>query len=194
MAISLIHGPSGSGKTNRVIRTVVLSERYNLKTIVIKPHIFNVPPERVIKKDGIPAVTENVYIWGLDIVNIEEQLTFVLVEDAQFMSKAEIHTILDTFPNISNNIVFYGPREDYAGEPFESIDYLLENKKELLDVDTPMEVKCSMCKTKVATKTQRLINGVPAGFGPRVFMTDFVKHVPVCEDCYIHPAELGGRA
>jgi len=193
MAISLIYGPSGSGKTYRLVRTYILAGRYNLTAIVIKPRLYDARfNTREILYENDIKITENVYILGEDRIPQDVHYDFILVENTQFMSIPEIHTILDTYAVLSNNVVFYGTPQDYAGVPFPAVKYLLDNKNELLDVTEELTAKCYACKKPGATLTQRLINGVPATITPEIFIEPFVKHVPACEQCYTSPEEILG--
>ena len=185
MAISLIYGPSGSGKTDRLLRTYTLAQRYNLDTIIIKPRLDDYCSK-------IPATIENVYTLGEDAIPQDRHYGFVLVEDTQFLSVPEVHTILDTYAPLSNNVIFYGVLHTYNNETFESVAYLLDNKDDLLDITEELHVRCAVCKEKEATYTQRLINGLPATYTPVVFVKPFVKHIPVCKDCYVSPEEMVG--
>lgn len=186
MAIALIHGPSGSGKTDRLVRTYMLAKRYNLDVIVIKPHI---PGYESRLPEGLK---EDVYTLGVDIIPQNKRYGFILVEDVQFFSIPEIHTLLDTYVALTNNLVFYGVQHTYAGLPFESVDYLLNHKNELLDITEELRVRCAQCNQEIAVKTQRLINGFPATHTPVVFIKPFVKHIPVCNKCYVSPEEIIG--
>ena len=191
--ISLIYGPSGSGKTYRLIRAYILADRYNQKAIIIKPKLPN--PElntRTIEYDGEVQITENVFILGEDVIPRETRYNFLLVENVQFLSPVEIHTILDTYSSVSDNIVFYGTPHNYAGVPFPSVQYLLDNRDTLLDVVEKLPAKCYRCKAPNAEKTQRLINGIPAPITPEIFIEDFVVHKPACDKCYVSPEEVSG--
>ena len=214
--IVTIVGPSGSGKTSMLIRQVSLAQTYGFKYVIIKPKVSVDGYHYDIRLMGRPVIPrEEIIVWGEDELP-DENIDFVFVEDAQFFSVEEIKALLDKFGELATKreseayqkrrrkgktsaaeyhakILFYLTPEDYMGEKFEVTDMLMS--EDYVDFVLRRQVRCYMCETRQATKTQRLINEIPASLGtPRLFFDDkIVKHVPVCEQCYKHPSEVEFR-
>lgn len=191
MAISLIYGPTKSGKTKRLVRAYILAGRYNLDTIIIKPHVLYEGYKSHEVSYSSVQVRQDIFVLGIDLIPLDKKYSFILVEDVHLFSIPEVHTILENLSPRSNNIVFYGLLKDFANQYFETTKYLLDRKRELLDNIEELTAKCSVCGKQVAKNTQRLINGIPAPITtPRIFLDEFVEHKPVCDECYVDPSKL----
>jgi len=60
----------------------------------------------------------------------------VLVDEAQFLSKAQVLQLTDIADILGLPVLAYGLRSDYMGEPFEGSKYLLALAEELIEIKT----------------------------------------------------------
>ncbi len=66
--------------------------------------------------------------------NLESPLHCVLVDEAQFLTKEQVHQLGEITDELNVPVLAYGIRTDFQGEPFEGSKYLLawaDNLKEL---------------------------------------------------------------
>jgi thymidine kinase len=66
--------------------------------------------------------------------DVESPLHCVLVDEAQFLSKEQVHQLGEVTDELNIPVLCYGLRTDFQGEPFEGSKYLLswaDNLKEL---------------------------------------------------------------
>ena len=67
-------------------------------------------------------------------VDLDSPLHCVLVDEAQFLSKEQVHQLGEVTDELNIPVLAYGLRTDFQGEPFEGSKYLLswaDNLKEL---------------------------------------------------------------
>jgi len=63
-------------------------------------------------------------------------LKCVLIDEAQFLSKAQVHQLTDITLQCQIPVLAYGIRTDFQGEPFEGSQYLLAWADELIEIKT----------------------------------------------------------
>ncbi len=60
----------------------------------------------------------------------------VLVDEAQFLSKTQVHQLTEITDELNIPVLAYGLRSDFRGEPFEGSQYLLAWAEELSEIKT----------------------------------------------------------
>ncbi len=98
----------------------------------------------------------------------------VLVDEAQFLSKAQVWQLSEVVDNLRIPVLCYGLRTDFRGELFEGSQYLLAWADELSEIKT-------ICHTgKKATMTVRVDdNGYAVQDGPQVEIGGNERYVSV---------------
>lgn len=66
----------------------------------------------------------------------EQAVRCVLVDEAQFLSKAQVHQLTDVVDQLAIPVLAYGLRTDFRGELFEGAMYLLAWADELCELKT----------------------------------------------------------
>jgi len=98
----------------------------------------------------------------------------VLVDEAQFLSKAQVWQVSDVVDRLRIPVLAYGLRTDFRGEPFEGSQYLLAWADELAEIKT-------ICHTgKKATMVVRVDeHGRAVTEGPQVQIGGNERYVSV---------------
>jgi thymidine kinase len=66
----------------------------------------------------------------------DHRLACVLVDEAQFLTKAQVRQLSDVADTCRLPVLTYGIRTDFRGEPFEGSKYLLAWAEELIEIKT----------------------------------------------------------
>lgn len=108
------------------------------------------------------------------IVVNNEELTCVLVDEAQFLTKEQVWQLTDIVDQLNIVVIAYGLRSDYQGEPFEGSTYLMTLADRIEELKTICEFgdKASM--------NMRLLNGEPIFQGEQVQIGGNESYLPVC--------------
>ena len=108
------------------------------------------------------------------IVVNNEELTCVLVDEAQFLTKEQVWQLTDIVDQLNIVVIAYGLRSDYQGEPFEGSTYLMTLADRIEELKTICEFgdKASM--------NMRLLNGEPTFQGEQVQIGGNESYLPVC--------------
>lgn len=99
----------------------------------------------------------------------------VLVDEAQFLTPAQIEDLrrITTKPGVP--VICYGLRTDFQTRLFPGAQRLME----LADTIEEVKVTCQYCAKK-ATFNLRLANGAPTLDGPQIQLGADEQYVPVC--------------
>lgn len=125
--------------------TALLQSSYNyiergLRTLVMSPSLDDRYGEgKVTSRIGISAnatvFTQNADIYAMvEEENKANRLDCVLIDEAQFLTRAQVFDLCKICDELSIPVLAYGLRTDFRGEPFEGSKYLLawaDNLKEL---------------------------------------------------------------
>lgn len=109
-----------------------------------------------------------------DDIAAHGDLHCVLVDEAQFLTKAQVWQLSEVVDNLRIPVLCYGLRTDFRGELFEGSQYLLAWADELSEIKT-------ICHTgKKATMTVRVDdNGYAVQDGPQVEIGGNERYVSV---------------
>lgn len=158
--IEVICGCMFAGKTEELIKRIKVLQYAKKNVVAIKPSI-----DDRYSKDMIASHAGNlckcICVDTKDLKIIEdlvddEKVDAVVIEEIQFFD----YKIVDICERLANNkkrVIVAGLDTDFKGDPFEVTAALL-SKAEFI---TKLSAVCCVCGAP-ATKTQRLINGLPA--------------------------------
>ena len=125
--------------------TALLQSSYNYKergmnTLVLAPMLDDrYGAGKVTSRIGIAAEAtvfrreDNLYAL-VEGQHVNETLHCVLIDEAQFLTRAQVFELSDVTDKLNIPVLAYGLRTDFQGEPFEGSKYLLawsDNLKEL---------------------------------------------------------------
>ena len=174
-----------SGKTLDLIRTAHNYEENGYKVIILKPSIDTKGEAYIESRVGLKRKVN--YLIGKEdnitntIANELDNLTCILVDEAQFLSKKQIDELFLITKVFNISVICYGLRLNFMMEAFEGSKRLLEIAEELEELKT-------ICKCgNVARYVGRKVSGDYVTFGEEVVIdgTNDIEYVPLCGDCYL---------
>lgn len=178
-------GAMGCGKTRKLQGDYFSKIEDNFETIIMKPVIDKKADDKTLARDGkelrVDLLIEpdtNVYLLIANYL-IEHNLDFILIDEAQFLSKRQIEELSDVVDILGINVICYGLRTDFRGE-------LFEGSKRLFEMADPIEAitrQCSCGNNK--TYNMRLANGVPIFSGEQIAIDGIdATYQSLCRKCY----------
>ena len=169
--IEVISGCMFAGKTEELIRRINVLSYAKKNIIVFKPKIDNRYSDSEIVSHSGAKVPCLVVEKAQDILKkIEADTEVVAIDEVQFFDKdiVEVCEYLD---------------KDFRGESFGVMPELLTRAEFV----TKLTAVCAKCGAP-ATRTQRLVNGKPAGFeDPIVMVGADESYEPRCRHCHQVP-------
>lgn len=102
------------------------------------------------------------------------------IDEVQFFSE-DIIGVIDTLAYKGVRVISAGLDTDFLGRPFGPMGELLA----IADRATKLSAVCMKCRSREATRSQRLIDGKPARENSPVVMVGAGEHYEArCRDCY----------
>tara|TARA_R100001509_G_scaffold100546_1_gene58785 strand:+ start:2463 stop:3092 length:630 start_codon:yes stop_codon:yes gene_type:complete len=104
----------------------------------------------------------------------DKKLSCVLIDESQFLTKAQVWQLTDVVDYLNIDVICYGLRSDYQGEPFEGSTYLMTLSDEIEELKTICEYgdKTSM--------NMRMLDGKPIFRGSQIHIAADDSYTPVC--------------
>ena len=159
-----------SNYRERGMRTLILTPRIDERAgagVVASRIGLTAPARAFVADDDLLAMTR-------DDIATHGALGCVLVDEAQFLSKAQVWQLSDVVDCLGVPVLAYGLRTDFRGELFEGSQYLLAWADNLVELKT-------ICHTgKKATMVVRVDGeGVALTAGPQVEIGGNERYVSV---------------
>jgi thymidine kinase len=171
--------------------TIMLQSSYNYKergmdTILLLPKIdTRYGVGKVASRIGLEAEAHafakefDLYKHVKEAVKKNSNIKCVLVDEAQFLTKAQVQQLADITDDLNIPVLAYGLRTDFMGEPFEGSKYLLAW------ADTLIEVKTICHCGKKATMNIRMDEkGRALREGEQVEIGGNERYIAVCRKHY----------
>lgn len=163
--IEVICGSMFCGKTEELIRRVRRAIIAGQKIKVFKPSLDH--------RYGIQNITSHTgqTIAALPVASSEDILeqansdtTAAAIDEAQFFDEGLVQ-IAQTLADRNIRVIIAGLDLDFRGEPFGSMPHLMCIAEEV----TKLHAICMICGQS-ASRTQRLVNGQPAGYDEPIIL------------------------
>lgn len=175
------YGTMNSGKSIEVLRVAHNYEEQGKKVLLFTPAVddrfgVGMVASRIGMKKNAIVVTDDL---DMAAIAIKEQPNCILVDEAQFLSKAQVRQCIEIVDEHDIPVIAYGLRADFLGQ-------LFEGSAQLLAVaDTIEEIKtvCWYCDKK-AIMNMRCKDGEPVFHGEQIQIGGNESYVPVCRKCY----------
>jgi thymidine kinase len=181
--IEVICGSMFSGKTEELIRRVKRAVIARQRVQVFKPLLDNrFSTERVSSHDGLQwdAVAVNSAAEILELVR--DTTDVVAIDEAQFFDWAVVD-VCEQLAQRGKRVIVAGLDMDFRGEPFGPMPVLMA-QAEMVD---KLQAICAVCGAP-ASRTQRLINGVPANYDdPQILVGASEVYQARCRRCHEVP-------
>ncbi|HEX7915861.1 thymidine kinase [Rudaea sp.] len=132
-----------AGKTTTLLQSAHNYHERGMRTLLFTPKLDNrygdgVVASRIgLKADGwIFARNDDLLRMAQDDVAARGPLHCVLVDEAQFLSKAQVWQLTEIVDRMNIPVLTYGLRTDFRGELFEGSQYLLAWADNLVEIKT----------------------------------------------------------
>ena len=181
--IEVISGCMFAGKTEELIRRINVLSYAKKNIIVFKPKTDNRYSDSEIVSHSGAKVPCLVVEKAQDILKkIEADTEVVAIDEVQFFDK-DIVEVCEYLADKGIRVMVAGLDKDFRGESFGVMPELLTRAEFV----TKLTAVCAKCGAP-ATRTQRLVNGKPAGFeDPIVMVGADESYEPRCRHCHQVP-------
>ena len=154
--LHFFYSTMNAGKSTALLQSNHNYKESNLKTLLFVPKsIADKSNGKIISRIGLEAdaiIVNNEYDFYTEIIKKQsEKISCIFVDEAQFLTKKQVHGLGKIADELNIPVMTYGIRTDFRGELFEGSQELLalaDNLKELKTI-------CSECDKK-ATMVVRL--------------------------------------
>ena len=170
-----------AGKTTTLLQSAYNYRERGMRTLILTPRLDNRAGEGVVSsRIGLQAKAR-VFEPGDDLLELihgdvaaRGRLDCVLVDEAQFLVKAQVWQLTDVVDHLGIPVLAYGLRTDFRGELFEGSRHLLALADNLVEIKT-------ICHTgKKATMVVRVDEqGKAVKDGPQVEIGGNERYVSV---------------
>lgn len=183
--IEVICGSMFSGKTEELIRRLRRARYARQKVQVFKPAIDNRYNRQNVSSHAGNQIEACVVKDAAEIASlIEPDTDVVAIDEVQFFDWS-IADLCETLSYQGKRVVLAGLDMDFRGEPFGPMPLLMA-QAEMVD---KLQAICVICGAP-ASRTQRLINGVPANYDDQVIMVGAEEvYEARCRHCHQVPRQ-----
>lgn len=166
------YGAMGSSKTANAVMVQYNYQERGQKALMLKPQLDNRDGERVVgSRAGLCAPCS--YVEELNVLPVE-QYDCVIVDEAQFLKKAQVQQLVDIVDQMNIPVICYGLRTDFQGNLFEGSQWLLAW------ADTIEEVKTVCWCGRKATCNARVSGGKVIKAGEQILLGGNESYVALC--------------
>jgi thymidine kinase len=183
--LEVICGSMFSGKSEELIRRVRRATFAKQEVKVFKPTIDNrYSDEAVVSHNGNSVIAIPVSSPKEIFEHISEKTDVIAIDEVQFFSN-DIIDVVQTLADCGYRVIVAGLDQDFRGEPFGPVPTLMA----IAESVTKLQAVCTVCGSP-ASRTQRLINGVPASYDDPVILVGASEaYEPRCR----HHHEVPGK-
>ena len=182
----LITGPMSCGKTEELLRRIRRWQIAQKNIKIFSPDIDTRNGENTVSsRNGLSldAIKVKTSKEILDIVEDRDEI--IAIDEIQFFDE-EIVDVVNELVFRHKKVIASGLDLDFKAEPFGPMPQLLSIANK---VDKLMAI-CMKCGSEYGVRTQRLINGVPAGKNsPQIMIGGDETYEARCLDCYEPPSK-----
>jgi len=166
------YGAMGSSKTANAIMVQYNYAERGQRALILKPMVDIRDGEKVVRsRCGLEAPCE--YVETLKEIDVK-QYDCLIVDEAQFLTKAQVQALVDIVDRDNVPVVAYGLRADFKGELFEGSMWLLAW------ADTIEEVKTVCWCGKKATCNTRIKDGNVIKTGEQIVLGGNESYMSLC--------------
>ena len=136
--LTFIFSSMNSGKTLALLTKNFMLREKGYSTLLVKPELDNRTPtisSRIGLEEQCQLISINSLIsTGIDPIN--HNIDFILVDEAQFLSKEQVWDLSDIVDYHNINVICYGLKLNWKAELFEGSKTLMELADELIQMDS----------------------------------------------------------
>jgi len=170
-----------AGKTTTLLQSAYNYRERGMRALILTPRLDNRAGEGVVSsriglkhKASMFSVGDDLFELVKADIAARGQLDCVLVDEAQFLERAQVWQLSDVVDKLRIPVLCYGLRTDFRGELFEGSQHLLALADNLIEIKT-------ICHTgKKATMVVRVDeNGRAVTAGPQVEIGGNERYISV---------------
>ena len=166
------YGAMGSIKTANAIMVRYNYEERGQKALMLKPRLETRDGASTVRsRSGLEAPCR--YVEELDSLDVS-QYDCVIVDEAQFLNKAQVEKLVDIVDRLNVPVMAYGLRADFQGNLFEGSQWLMAW------ADTIEEVKTVCWCGRKAICNARIHNGRVVKTGEQIMLGGNESYVSLC--------------
>jgi thymidine kinase len=132
-----------AGKTTMLLQSAHNYHERGLRTLLLTPRLDDRAGEgNIASRIGLTA-RARAFVRDEDLASVVRRdiaargaLACVLVDEAQFLTKAQVWQLAEVVDVLDVPVLAYGLRTDFRGEPFEGSQYLLAWADNLVEIKT----------------------------------------------------------
>jgi thymidine kinase len=183
--IEVVCGSMFSGKTEELIRRLRRAQIAKQKIQVFKPVIDDrYGMQRITSHNGLYVEARPVEDASTILDLVEPDTTVVAVDEVQFFDW-EISRVCEELAGRGIRVIVAGLDMDFRAEPFGPMPVLMAEAEEV----TKLQAICVVCG-RPASRTQRLIDGMPASYDDPVIMVGASEvYEARCRHCHEVPGK-----
>lgn len=177
-ALFVISGSMFSGKSEELIRRLRILQHSDIRVLVVKPIADARRNDSTIySRNGIalPAITVQT---SKDILNFASEYDVIGIDEGQFFDMStpkELMRVVKILLSMGKHVVVAGLDNDFEGEPFENMAFLLGQAEDSVKLHTI----CMRCKQRPASRSHRKTAGTS-----RVELGDKDNYEALCLRCF----------
>ncbi len=170
-----------AGKSTSLLQSSYNYRERGMNTLVLAPAVDDRYGDgKVASRIGLEAeatkfAADDDLFALIERQNAADRLHCVLIDEAQFLTKAQVFQLGEVTDRLNIPVLAYGLRTDFAGEPFEGSKYLLawsDNLKEIKAI-------CH-CGTKATMVVRLDEHGNPVTSGSQIEIGGNDRYVSMC--------------
>ena len=166
------YGAMGSSKTANAIMVQYNYTERGQKALMLKPRLDNRDGDNIVgSRSGLTARCR--FVEELDSIDVS-QYDCLIVDEAQFMTKAQVEKLTHIVDDLDIPVICYGLRADFQGNFFEGSMWLMAW------ADTIEEVKTICWCGRKATCNARVMNGRVVKEGDQILLGGNSQYVSLC--------------
>ena len=179
--IEVICGPMFAGKTEELIRRVIRMDYAKKNYVIFKPSIDNRYSESEVVSHNKRKVNAICVSSSKEFDNyLNDDVEAVIIDEVQFFDEdvvSKAHELAEK----GLRVICGGLDSDFRGVPFNIVAQLLAMAEKV----TKLTAIC-VCCGEDATKTQRIINGMPAKYDdPIILVGEKESYESRCRKCHV---------
>lgn len=185
--LTLYYGTMETGKTTKLMQDYYNYSKYLLKVFLLKPKIDTKGSKTVINRLGQNItcdllISKSANLLSKKYFNRYKYMQFILVDEAQFLSKKQIMELWYIAHKFNISVICYALKSNFRGELFEGSSALIA----ISDTKHELTVNCSC--GNAAVFNARRVNGKYIADGKEIVIdgeNKNVEYIPLCSDCYL---------
>ena len=166
------YGAMGSSKTANAIMVQYNYQERGQNALMLKPQLDDRDGARVVgSRSGLTAPCR--FVEELDDIDVSAY-DCLIVDEAQFLTKAQVQKLVDIVDNMEIPVICYGLRADFQGNLFEGSHWLMAW------ADTIEEIKTVCWCGRKAITNARILNGKVVKSGEQIVLGGNESYVALC--------------